>query len=125
MSTALPRVITEHIAAINASDLEAAAATFAEDAYVTAQGEARGLEAVRSLLKKEFIDDHVTLDVREVIDHHGDFIVRTTYDGTYDKTDLPDPLIMTNYFALRGDKIVTLAVIFIRPSETEKSDSLP
>ena len=99
MSTALPPVIAEHIAAINASDLDAAAATFADDAYVTTQAEAHGIEAVRALLTKEFMDDHVTLDVREVIDHHGDFIVRTKYDGTYDKTNLPDPLIMTNYFS--------------------------
>jgi hypothetical protein len=112
MSTALPAVIEEHIAAVNAGDLDALAATFADDAYVTTQAEARGVQAVRALLAKEFIDDHVTLEVREVIDHHGDFIVRTRYEGTYDKTNLPDPLIMTNYFSLRDSKIITLAVFF-------------
>ena len=64
MSTDLPAVIEEHFAAVNAGDLDALTATFADDAYVTAQAEARGIEAVRSLLAKEFIDDHVTLDVR-------------------------------------------------------------
>ena len=33
------------------------------------------------------------------------------YDGTYDKTKLPDPLIMTNYYRVRGGKILTLVVI--------------
>jgi hypothetical protein len=122
MSTALPPVIAEHIAAINASDLDAVAATFAEDAYVATQAEARGIEAVRALLTKEFIDDHVTLDVCEVIDHHGDFIVRTKYDGTYDKSNLPDPLIMTNYFSLRDGKIITLAVIFTPSSDAAKPE---
>ena len=75
-----------------------------------------GIDAVRALLAKEFIDDHVTLEVREVIEHHGDFIVRTKYEGDYDKTNLPDPLIMTNYFALRDGKIITLAVIFVPPA---------
>jgi hypothetical protein len=116
MSTALPAIIEAHIAAVNAGDLDALAATFADDAFVAAQAEARGPEAVRALLAKEFVNDKVTLEVREVIDHHGDFIVRAKYDGTYDKTNLPDPLIMTNYFSLRDDKIITLAVIFTPPS---------
>ncbi len=116
MSTTLPPVIEEHVAAVNAGDVDALTATFSDDAYVAAQAEARGIEAVRALLTKEFIDDHVTLKVRDVIDHRGDFIVRTEYDGTYDKTNLPDPLIMTNYFSLRDGKIITLAVISTPPS---------
>jgi hypothetical protein len=116
VSTALPAVIEAHIAAVNSGDLDGLMATFADDAYVATQTEARGPEPVRALLVREFIDDHVTLDVREVIEHHGDYIVRTRYDGDYDKTNLPDPLIMTNYFALRGGKISTLAVIFVAPA---------
>ena len=54
--------------------------------------------------------------VREVIDHYGEIIVRAKYDGNYDKTNLPDELIMSSYFALRDDKIVSLAVIFNQPS---------
>jgi hypothetical protein len=116
MSTALPAVIEAHIAAVNAGDLDALTATFADDALFTAQAQARGIAAVRILLAKEFIDDHVTFEVRDVIDHHGDFIMRIEYDGTYDKTNLPDPLIMTNYYSLRGDKIITLAVISTPPA---------
>jgi hypothetical protein len=122
MSPALPPVIERHIAAVNAGDLDALTATFTDDACVFTQAEARGVEAVRALLAKEFIDDHVTLELREVIDHHGDFIVRTKYEGTYDKTHLPDPLIMTNYFSLRDDKIITLAVIFTPSSGTAKPE---
>jgi hypothetical protein len=118
MSAALPPAVGEYIAGVNAGDLDAIAATFADDAFVTTQSEARGIKAVRALLTREFIDDHVTLEVREVIDHRGDFIVRTRYDGTYDKANLPDPLIMTNYFSLRDGKIITLAVIFTPPAIT-------
>jgi hypothetical protein len=57
------------------------------------------------------VGDHVTLDVTEIIDHHGDTYVRLCYDGDYDKAGLPDPLIMTNYFSVRDDKIVRLDVI--------------
>ena len=52
-----------------------------------------------------------------VIEHHGDVIVRLQYEGTYDKTNLPDPLILTSYFSLRDGKIATLVVISARPLE--------
>ena len=51
-----------------------------------------------------------------MIDHYGDTIVRAKYDGTYDKTSLPDELVMSSYFSVRGGKIVSLAVIVNRPS---------
>jgi hypothetical protein len=122
MGIALPPVIEQHIAAVNAGDMDALAATFADDAYVVTQAEARGAEAVRVLLAREFINDHVTLEVREVTEHHGDFIVRTKYEGNYDKANLPDPLIMTNYFSLRDGKIITLAVMFIPSASTGKPE---
>jgi hypothetical protein len=42
--------------------------------------------------------------------------VRARYDGTYDKTNLPGELVLTSYFSLRDNKIVSLAVIFNQPS---------
>jgi hypothetical protein len=38
---------------------------------------------------------------------HGDIIVRAKHDGTYDKTNLPDELVMTSYFAIREGKITS------------------
>jgi hypothetical protein len=67
-------------------------------------------------MAKEFVGDHVTMEVREVVDHYGDTIVRARYDGTYDKTNLPDELIMTSYFGVRDGKIVSLTVIFNQSS---------
>ena len=118
MSTVtLPPVVAEHIAAVNAFDTDAIVATFASDAYVNDnRREIWGTDAIRTFMAKEFVGDHVTMEVREVIDHHGDIIVRAKYDGTYDKTNLPAELIMTSYFGLRDSKIVSLAVIFNQPS---------
>jgi hypothetical protein len=67
-------------------------------------------------MAREFVGDSVTVEPVEVLDHHGDIIVRGRYDGTYDKTNLPDELIMTSYFTIRDDKIAALAVIFNQPS---------
>ena len=61
------------------------------------------------------VGDKVSIDVREVLDHHGDTIVRGAYDGTYDKTNLPDELFMTSYFGIRDLKIISLAVISNQP----------
>jgi hypothetical protein len=117
MSTGLPLVVAEHLAAVNAFDTERIVATFAPDAYVNDNHrEIWGTAAIRAFMAKEFVGDHVTMEVREVIDHYGDIIVRARYDGTYDKSNLPGELIMTSYFGIRDGKIVSLAVIRNQPS---------
>jgi hypothetical protein len=109
--------VAEHIAAVNAFDTERIVATFAPDAYVNDnQREIGGTDAIRAFMAKEFVGDHVTMQVREVIDHHGDIIVRAQYDGEYDKTNLPEVLIMTSYFAIRDGRITSLTVINNQPS---------
>ena len=106
-------VLAEHIAAVNAFDEDAIVATFADDALVNdAHREFWGTGAIRRWVAREMVGDRVTIDVTEVIDHHGDTIVRGRYDGTYDKTSLPPgDLILTNYFTVRNGKIVSLIVI--------------
>ena len=117
MSTELPGIVAEHIAAVNAFDTERIVATFAPDAYVNDnRREIWGTESIRAFMAKEFVGDRVTMEVREVVDHYGDILVRARYDGTYDKTNLPDELIMTSYFSIRDGKIVSLAVINNQPS---------
>ena len=115
--TELPPVVAEHIDAVNAFDTERIMDTFAPDAYVNDnRREIWGTEPIRTFVSKEFVGDHVTMEVREVIDHYGDVIVRAKFDGTYDKTNLPDELVMTSYFAIRDGKITSLTVIFNQPS---------
>jgi SnoaL-like domain len=116
-TAALAPVLAEHIAAVNAVDEDAIVATFADDALVNdAHREFWGIEAIRRWVARELVADRVTVTVTEVLDHHGDTIVRGRYDGDYDKTNLPDELILTNYFTLRDGKIVTLIVIRNTPA---------
>jgi hypothetical protein len=108
----LAPVLAEFIAAVNAFDEDAIAATFADDALVNdVHREFWGREAIRRWAARELVGDRVTVEVTEVLDHHGDTIVRGRYDGDYDKTNLPDELILTKYFTIRDGKIVTLIVI--------------
>jgi hypothetical protein len=109
----LTGVLAEHVAAVNAFDVDAIVATFAGDALVNdAHREFRGIEAIRRWVAREMVGDKVTLEVTEVLDHYGDTIVRARYDGDYDKTNLPPgDLIMSNYFTVRDGRIVGLIVI--------------
>jgi hypothetical protein len=111
-STALAGVVAEHLAAVNAYDEDAIVATFADDALVNdAHREFRGVEAIRRWVAKEMVGDRVRIEVTEVIDHRGQTIVRGRYDGDFDRTNLPDEIILTNYFTVRDGKIITLIVI--------------
>src|ERR1700690_1317805 len=118
MTTDLTGVVADHIAAVNAFDTDAIVATFAEDAYVNDnRREINGIDAIRRFVAKEFVGDRVTMDGREGVDPYAHILARARFDGTYDKTNLPEELVMSSYFSVRDDKIVSLAVIFNQPSE--------
>jgi hypothetical protein len=115
-TTELTGVVAEHITAVNAQDTDAIMTTFADDAYVNdARREFTGRDAIRRWVDREMVGDKVTIEVREVLDHYGDTIVRGAYEGTFDRTNLPDELVLSNYFSVRDGKIVSLVVIWNQP----------
>ena len=117
MTVSLPPVVADYLAAVNAFNLDGMMAAFAPDAYVNdARREISGIDAVRRWAEKEMVGDHVTMEPLEVVDHYGETIVRSRYDGTYDKTSLPAELVMSDYFSVRDGKIVSLKVIRNQPS---------
>jgi hypothetical protein len=112
-----PPIIAEHIDAVNAHDTDRIMRTFAADAYVNDnRREIWGADAIRKLMENEFVNFKVTMEVQGIVDHYGDIIVTAKYDGTYDTTDLPDEVVMSNYFSIRDGKIVGLTVILNQPS---------
>ncbi len=117
MSIEVTGVIAEHIAAVNAFDVDRIVATFAKDAYVNDNHrEIWGIDHIRTFVERELVGDRVTMEVTEVVDHYGSTIVRARYDGTYDKTNLPDELILSSYFSVVDGRIVSLAIIHNQPS---------
>ena len=117
MTSAFPPVVADYLTAVNAHDLDSMVATFASDAYVNdARREINGAGAIRRWAEKEMVGDNVTMEVREVVDHYGETIVRSRYDGTYDKSNLPAELVMSDYFIVSDGKIVSLKVIRNQPS---------
>jgi SnoaL-like domain len=110
---ALTGIVAEHIEAINAGDIDRTAATFAPDAYINDnRREFIGIDAIHDWVTYEVVSQKVTIDVHEVFDQHGDTVVRLAYDGAFDKTGLPEEIVMTNYFSVCDGKIVSLIIMF-------------
>jgi ketosteroid isomerase-like protein len=109
---ALPRVVADHVAAHNKPDPELLMATLAPDALVNdARREFLGHAAIRAWADKEIFGDHVTMDVQRAFDQHGDIVVHARIEGDFDKTNLPDPVVLTYYFSLRDDLITQLVIL--------------
>jgi hypothetical protein len=114
----LDPAIASHIAAINSFDIDAIMDTFADDALVNdIAREFWGRDHIRAFVAKELVGDHVTMEPVEAVDNAGMWCVRCRYEGDYDKTGLPDPLNMTNYFRVRDGKIVTLFIVKNTPPQ--------
>jgi ketosteroid isomerase-like protein len=117
MTTELAGTAAEYVKAVNSHDTDAIVALFAPDAYVNdVRREIHGTDSIRRWIAKEITGDSVTMEVREVLQHYDETIVRSLYDGTFDRTNLPDELILTDYIRVRNGKIVSLVVIRNQPS---------
>src|SRR2546427_603059 len=112
MSAKLPAPVAAYIQATNDHDRAAFLASFTDDALVNdIQREFWGKAAIGKWADREIFAAKVTMEVVSAVDHYGDSIVAAKLDGNFDKTGLPDPLIMTFYFTLRGDKITKLIIL--------------
>jgi hypothetical protein len=64
-----------------------------------------------------YIDASNAGDGDALIDWFADnALVNAVTDGEYDKTGLPDPLVLTYYFTVRDDRIVRLIIIHNEPT---------
>ncbi len=106
----LPKPVETYIRAINAGDTAAFLSSFAQDAVVKDVGrEFRGIAAIKQWGEREIFAVNVTLDVTEVAERDRQTIVTVKIDGTFDRTGLPDPLLMDHYFTISSDKIAALS----------------
>jgi hypothetical protein len=117
MCTTLPQPITDFVSALNAHQIDGMLASLSDDALVNdIQREFSGAEAIRGWATREIIGPKVTMNVTSAIEHYGDFIVTAAIDGEYDKTGLPDPLVLTCYYSLNGSRIVKLIILRNKPA---------
>jgi hypothetical protein len=117
---AIDGVVAELFTAINAFDTDAIMDTFTDDALVNdVQREFWGKDDIRRWVEREIVGVKVTVEVTDAIQHDGLTVVQGVYDGEYDKTGLPDPLILTHYVIVAEDtgRIANLIVINNRPAQ--------
>ena len=117
LDSSVPQPIRDYFTAMNAFSSEGMIAPFTDDGLVNdIQREFWGPDAIKRWADKESVGDHVVAtDVTDVKEHHGSWFISTAVDGEYDKTGLPNPLILTYYFTLDGDQISSLIIVGNKP----------
>lgn len=116
-TAAMPEAVRKYFDAMNNGDSAGMAALFPPDGLVNdIQREFWGPESITRWTDREIVADHVVA-TRFVAakEHHGDYIVSAAMDGDYDKTGLPDPLVLTFYFSLVDNQISRLIILANRP----------
>ncbi len=109
---ALPALLAAYVEATNSFDLDGLLATFADDALVNDQlRDYWGKAAIRKWADRDIIGERLKMDVTEVIEHYGNFIVTANVDGDFDKRGMPDPLVLAFYFTPHSDRIVQLIIL--------------
>ncbi|QHW32720.1 nuclear transport factor 2 family protein [Paenibacillus rhizovicinus] len=107
----LPNSVKAYFHASNEEQLDSFLDAFKEDAYVfDFNREFKGLEAIRDWCKSDILDVHVRFDITDAWEQEGAYIVIASLDGEFDKTNLPDPLLLIHTFKLSEGKIQELHV---------------
>ena len=84
-------------------------ALFADGAVVNDVGrEFRGSAAIKGWSDREIFAPRVTLEIIDAADHDGETVVTTIVDGNFDRTGLPDPVIINHHLRAEGGKIIAL-----------------
>jgi hypothetical protein len=113
----LPAPVAAYIASTNASDIEALLATFSNDALVNDhRNEFTDQDAIRNWAQREIIDDRVTMQVSSATCRGNSVAITANVGGNFDKTGLPDPLVLTFYFSVSGERIVQLIIVHNKPA---------
>ena len=109
----LPGPIASYLRAVNTRAKEEFPANFADDAVVVdVSRELRGLDAITAWAAADIFEAHVHFDVLDVTERAGRTIVTVKIDGTFDRTGLPDPLVMNHEFTVAEGKIAELRIAF-------------
>ena len=110
---ALPGPVDKYLRAVNAGAADEFPLSFAAHALVVdVDREFRGLDAIAAWAKIDIFGTHVHFDVLDVTERQGRTIVRVKIDGTFDRTGLPDPLVMNHEFTVAEGKIAELRIGF-------------
>ena len=107
--TKLPSPIQTYLDTINQNNPAGFLACFAPDAVVRDVGhEYRGTQAIKEWSEREIFGVQVRLEFIRLVQNADAWCVTVKVEGNFDRTGLPDPLLMRNDFTLTGERIATL-----------------
>jgi hypothetical protein len=122
---AVPDPIAAYFEAHNTRDRDRFLLAFAPDALLNdAQREFIGRGRIGAWADKEIFGDNVTVKVQRAFEHCGAYIAHAIYDGDFDKTNLPNPVVLTNYFNI-GEDGITQLVILLNKTILSEAQLLP
>jgi hypothetical protein len=114
-------VIASFLMALNRADADGMGALFREDALVNDQlRDFWGRPAIEAWIAREVIADNLRIDVMQMFQHYRVTTVTGAVTGTFDKTALPDPLILNLHFSIFDGQIARLFILLDR-----RIDSFP
>ena len=109
MTLQLSGPAAEYVRTINGNDPVGLIALFAEDAVVDDAGRSiQGREAIQAWAASDIFAVHVTFDPLDASGDENDATFTAKVDGTFDRTGLPDPLVMTFQIHAENGKIAKL-----------------
>jgi hypothetical protein len=109
----LPEPVVSYVRAVNAGAIDDFRNAFSSDAVVVdVNRELSGLDAITDWAGADIFGANVRYDILNVAERQGRTVVLLKIDGTFDRTGLPDPLVMNHEFRLAEGKIVELRIGF-------------
>src|SRR5262245_45894653 len=107
MTPPLPPTAAAYVRSIHDHDAAAFLALFTDGAVVNDVGrEFLGRAAIKARSDTEIFAANVTLEPVGLVDRDGETVVTTRVDGNFDRTGLPDPVIINHHITAEGGKIV-------------------
>ena len=109
MKTQLTGPAADYVRTVNAGDAAALPQLFADGAIVDDNGrQFRGRPEITAWAQREIFAPSVRLEVLGVEDRDGATIVTTEVDGNFDRTGLPDPVVIDHLVVAKDGRIVSL-----------------
>jgi hypothetical protein len=111
MLTKLPQPVAAFFQTANDSASDGFIANFADNAIlIDGAREYSGIIAIKEWSETDLFAANVKYEITNTAQRNQETVVTAKVDGNFDKTSLPDPLILDHHFIITEDKISRLTV---------------
>jgi hypothetical protein len=111
MLTKLPQPVAAFFHTANDSDPDAFIANFTDNAIlIDGAREYSGIIAIKEWSESDLFAAKVKYEVTNTAQRNQETVVTAKVDGNFDKTGLPDPLMLDHHFIITEGKISRLTV---------------